>query len=262
MNPDDFEQRMRAGECFHALKVPLGTWAVLRLDGRGFSRMTQARFDKPFDLRFHELMSETARALVIDLGALYTFTESDEISVLMPRGSTQFDREVEKLVSVSASIASSTFSLGLEAAAHFDSRVWVGGRPEDVADYFCWRQSDAGRCSLNGWAYWTLRKAGRTVSEATRQLHGSTVAEKNELLFQQGINFNDLPSWQKRGTGCRWESYEKPGANPKTGEQVSVVRRRLVVDRDLPLGDAYGRFIMAILNIDGSASGAPAGSGG
>jgi tRNA(His) guanylyltransferase len=261
MNPDEFERRLRAGECFHALKIPPGTWAVLRLDGRGFSRLTEARFDKPFDLRFHELMCEAARALVIDLGALYAFTESDEISVLMPRGSTLFDREVEKLVSVSASIASSTFSLGLEAAAHFDSRVWVGARPEDVADYFRWRQSDAGRCCLNGWAYWTLRKAGRAVSEATGQLHRSTVAEKNELLFQHGINFNDLPSWQKRGTGCRWESYEKPGANPKTGEQVSVVRRRLAVDRDLPLGDAYGRFIMELLETDGSASIAPVASG-
>jgi tRNA(His) guanylyltransferase len=258
MNPDEFERRMRAGECFHALKVLPGTWAVLRLDGRGFSRLTEARFDKPFDLRFHELMCETARALVNELGALYAFTESDEISVLMPRGSTLFDREVEKLVSVSASIASSTFSLGLEAAAHFDSRVWVGARPEDVADYFRWRQSDAGRCCLNGWAYWTLRKAGRTVAEATGQLHGSAVAEKNELLFQHGINFNDLPSWQKRGTGCRWESYEKPGANPKTGEQVSVVRRRLVVDRDLPVGDAYGRFIKELLETDGSVIGSRA----
>ena len=121
MNPDEFERRMRAGECFHALKVPPGTWAVLRLDGRCFSRLTEARFDKPFDLRFHDLMCETSRALVVDLGALYAFTESDEISVLLPRGSTLFDREVEKLVSVSASIASSTFSLGFGAPAQFDT---------------------------------------------------------------------------------------------------------------------------------------------
>jgi tRNA(His) guanylyltransferase len=99
-----------------------------------------------------------------------------------------------------------------------------------------------------------LRKAGRTVSEATRQLHGTTVAEKNELLFLHGVNFNDLPSWQKRGTGCRWESYEKPGTNPRTGEQVSVVRRRVAVDGDLPLGDAYGRFILELLETDDSTN--------
>jgi tRNA(His) guanylyltransferase len=76
------------------------------------------------------------------------------------------------------------------------------------------------------------------------------VAEKNELLFRHGINFNDLPHWQKRGTGCRWESYEKPGVNPTTGEQVSVVRRRVAVDHDLPLGDAYGRFIREHLDAE------------
>jgi tRNA(His) guanylyltransferase len=96
----------------------------------------------------------------------------------------------------------------------------------------------------------------RTCAQVARrgedETHVREVAEKNELLFQHGINFNDLPNWQKRGTGCRWESYEKPGANPKTGEQVSVVRRRLAVDRDLPLGDAYGRFIMELLETDGS----------
>jgi len=247
MNPDEFERRMRAGECFHALRVPPGNWAVLRLDGRGFSRLTEARFEKPFDLRFHDLMCETSQALVGDLGALYAFTESDEISVLLPRESTLFDREVEKLVSVSAAIASSIFSLGLGAPAQFDSRIWVGARAEDVADYFRWRQSDAGRCCLNGWAYWTLRKAGQTVSQATQRLEGSTVAEKNELLFRHGINFNDVPRWQKRGTGCRWESYEKGGVDPRKGEQVSVVRRRVAIDHDLPLGDAYGRFITEIL---------------
>lgn len=143
MNPDEFERRMRAGECFHALRVPPANWAVLRLDGRGFSRLTEARFEKPFDLRFHDLMCETSRALVGDLGALYAFTESDEISVLLARESTPFDREVEKLVSVSAAIASSIFSLGLGAPAQFDSRIWVGAPAEDVADYFRWRQSDA-----------------------------------------------------------------------------------------------------------------------
>lgn len=248
MNADEMERRMRAGECFHALRVPPGAWAVLRVDGRGFSRLTETRFDKPFDLRFHELMCETARALVADLGALFAFTESDEISLLLPRASTVFDREVEKLVSISAAIASSTFSLGLGERACFDSRVWVGARAEDVGDYFRWRQSDAGRCCLNGWAYWTLRKAGRTVAEATRQLEGATVAEKNELLFGHGINFNDLPAWQKRGTGIRWETYDKQGVNQKTGERVSVARRRVVADREPPLGDAFARAIIALLD--------------
>ena len=90
------------------------------------------------------------------------------------------------------------------------------------------------------------------VSDATRQLEGNTVADKNEVLFRHGINFNDVPNWQKRGTGFRWESYEKPGVNPKTGEQTSVVRRRVTIDRELPLGDAYCRFIIELLESDAS----------
>jgi tRNA(His) guanylyltransferase len=247
MNPDDLEQRMRALECFHTLRVLPGTWPVLRLDGRGFSRLTEAKFEKPFDDRFHEMMCKTAEALLVELGALYVYTESDEISVLLSRDADLFDREVEKLVSISASIASTTFSLALGAAVQFDSRIWVGAQPVLVVDYFRWRQADATRCALNGWAYWTLRKAGRSVEDATGDLNGRTVADKNEILFRNGINFNDVPAWQKRGAALYWETYEKRGFNPKLGKAVAAVRRRVRIDRELPIGEAYDRLIRSKL---------------
>lgn len=247
MSPDDFEQRMRALEYFHDLRVLPGTWPVLRLDGRSFSRLTEARFDKPFDLRFHELMCQTTEALMTELGALYGYTESDEISLLLPDTSDVFDRSVEKLVSIAASVAGGTFSLAMGAVAQFDCRIWMGARPADVVDYFRWRQADCGRCALNGWAYWTLRKQGRTVEEATAALTGQSVAFKNELLFQNAINFNDVPAWQKRGAGLYWESYEKEGFNPKLGQPVKAVRRRLKLDRELPMAEAYDRFVARFL---------------
>jgi tRNA(His) guanylyltransferase len=40
------------------------------------------------------------------------------------------------------------------------------------------------------------------------------LAAKNELLFQNGVNFNDLPNWQKRGVGLYWETFEKQGVIP------------------------------------------------
>jgi len=247
MNPDDFEQRMRDLEYFHGLRVLPGTWPVLRLDGRSFSRLTEAQFEKPFDLRFHELMCKTTEALVTELGATYGYTESDEISVLLPNTSDAFDRSVEKLVSISASIAGGTFSLALGAVAQFDCRVWMGAQKELVLDYFRWRQADAARCALNGWAYWTLRKAGRTVEEATNELHSQSVAYKNELLFQNGINFNDIPTWQKRGTGVYWETFQKEGFNPKLGQPVTATRRRIKIDRDLPMAEEYGSFVAGFL---------------
>ncbi|MEI9479968.1 MAG: guanylyltransferase, partial [Deltaproteobacteria bacterium] len=74
-----------------------------------------------------------------------------------------------------------------------------------------------------------------------------SVAEKNEMLFQHGVNFNDLPSWQKRGMGVYWEEYDKPSENPLTGEKVTARRRRLRRDLELPMGDAYSTFVRQFL---------------
>lgn len=74
------------------------------------------------------------------------------------------------------------------------------------------------------------------------------VSQKNEYLFQRGINFNELPNWQKRGIGIYWEKYEKKGYNPITCETVSAIRNRLKVDLDLPMKDQYSDFILILLN--------------
>ncbi|MGZ3640544.1 MAG: tRNA(His) guanylyltransferase Thg1 family protein [Ktedonobacterales bacterium] len=247
MDNDEFEKRMRELEYFHQLRALPGAWIVLRLDGRGFSRFTASRFEKPFDSALHSLMAQTAQSLLQELHAIYAYTESDEISVLLGPDYALFDREVEKLVSISASIATATFTLAAQAAVHFDSRMWLGANEQQVADYFRWRMADAERGSLHAWSYWTLRKAGQDVAEATARLQGATIADKNELLFQHGINYNDLPAWQRRGTGLYWQSYEKIGYDPKHEQEVTTQRRRITVDEDLPMKDAYTAFILKLL---------------
>jgi len=100
MNRDAFDQRMRALECFHDLRLLPGAWVVVRVDGRGFSRFTAPRFDKPFDTALHKLMVQTARVLLDALQGCYAYTESDEISVLCPPEWELFDRKLEKMVSL------------------------------------------------------------------------------------------------------------------------------------------------------------------
>ncbi len=247
MNTDDFETRLRQFEYFHELRVLPETWVVVRADGRTFSKFTAERFEKPFDLNFSEMMSATAHALLEELHGVFAYTESDEISVLFKPDWAFFDRELEKIVSVSAGIASSTFSLACGERVCFDSRIWVGVTERHVVDYFRWRQADAARCALNGWAYWTLRKEGQNPIEASRALEHQSTEFKNELLFQHGINFNDLPLWQRRGLGLYWETYIKEGFNPIKNETVTAERRRIKVDRELPMKDDYNDFLLDVI---------------
>lgn len=243
MDSDAFEAAQRSREWFHGLTVPPGMWTVIRVDGRAFTKLTGDLFEKPFDMAFSAKMGVAAKALLVELGAVYVYTESDEISVLLAPSFDLFGRSVEKLVSVSAGVASATFSVALGQPAHFDSRLWIGASIRDVVDYFSWRQADAARGALNGWCYWTLRKEGHSARAATRALTGAKAPEKHDLLHTFGINFGDLPAWQKRGTGLWWHTAPHMGHNPITGEDVETTRRHIRIEAELPTGDEYRALI-------------------
>lgn len=91
------------------------------------------------------------------------------------------------------------------------------------------------------------RKQGQTVGQATSAMKGLSAGDKNELLFQNGVNFNDLPLWQKRGCGLYWEEYEREAENPITGEKVTARRRRVRRELELPMKDEYSAFIYQLL---------------
>lgn len=248
MKHDEFDKRMRALEHFHSLRLPPQVWTVLRVDGRSFTRFTETGFEKPIDDRFQQMMRQTAQALLEELHGIYAYTESDEISVLFEPSWDLFDRELEKLVSISAAIASATFTHVSQRIAQFDSRVWLGNNPAQVVDYFRWRQTDAERCALNGWCYWTLRKAGKKPDEAMALLRKKSPAEKIMLLHQHGIDYGALPTWQSRGSGLYWETFEKIGYDPVQGKERVGVRRRVKVDEKLPVKEEYGAFIQRFLD--------------
>lgn len=78
-----------------------------------------------------------------------------------------------------------------------------------------------------------------TAEGASARLKCLTTAQKNELLFGFGVNFNNLPNWQKRGVGLYWEEYEKTGHDPRSGLDVKARRRRIKTDYDLPMKGAH-----------------------
>lgn len=250
MNFDDLDKKMRVYEQSIDQSILPELYLVARLDGRSFSRLTKelCDFEAPFDVRFRDMMVNTVRALM-DCGfrVVYGFTESDEISLLFHRDEDTFGRKVRKFNSLLAGQASAAFSLQLGQPIAMDCRLVPLPTLELVQDYFLWRQEDAHRNALNAHCYWLLRKEGMDARAATALLDGKSISYKNELLFSRGINFDKLPSWQKRGIGIYWADVEKKGYDPIAKQEVTALRRRLQVDMELPLGQAYAQMVTSFL---------------
>ena len=109
---DDFGDRMKALEAFETERRFLpGLPIYARLDGRSFSRFTSG-FQKPFDTRMTETMTDTTKILVEQTNATIGYTQSDEISLVWiptENGDTWFDRKIAKMTSVLAGMATAAF---------------------------------------------------------------------------------------------------------------------------------------------------------
>ncbi len=246
MRFDDLDRELRRYETAHDVVVPPGVFMVARLDGRTFTRLTKEVLDLevPFDQRFHNLMVATARHLMsCGFRVVYGYTQSDEISLLLHPEETSFERKLRKYDSVLAGEASAKFSLELGRVGAFDCRISQLPAAENVVDYFRWRQEDARRNSLNGYCYWRLRELGRSPKQASRELEGRPKSDKLALLREHGTVFEEVPAWQRLGTGLWWQRYQKQGVDPRTGETTVAERRRLRVEEELPAGEDYGALI-------------------
>lgn len=239
MRFDDLDMRQREHERYHGLRVPKDQWIIARVDGRAFTALTNTHFTKPFDSRFGEIMTAAATALLTEFGGQYVYTQSDEISLLLPRQTELFGRSVEKLVSLTAATASVAFTEAYGHRAAFDARLWTGDGVEDVVDYFAWRQADAARNALSTCVYWALIEQGLSARRAHGRLTGLGRAAKQDLLATCGVPFDERPSWQRRGTGIWHETVEKQAYDPKAQQHVTALRRRLRHESELPEGAAY-----------------------
>jgi len=253
MNFDQLDKAMRVFETRNDTFVLPGLYMVARIDGRAFSHLTRDvhAFDAPYDERFRDYMVGTVEHLM-DCGfrVVYGYTQSDEISLLFHLEENTFGRKIRKFNSVLAGEASAKFSVLLGSVAAFDCRISQLPSSEHVVDYFRWRAEDAHRNALNAHCYWALRDKGQSATSANGQLIGMSVSKKNDFLFEQaGINFNELPDWQKRGVGVYKVAVEVDGKNPLTNESVSSLRMRNKVDMNLPMKDAYAVFIRELIGV-------------
>jgi tRNA(His) 5'-end guanylyltransferase len=195
--------------------LPRKTYAIIRVDGKAFHTYTK-KLMHPFDDGLMDDMDDTACYLCKNIqGAKMTFVQSDEISILMTdfdniETDMWFDGNIQKIVSVSASMATSKFNqlrwirlIGIEdiaqiKLAEFDSRVFIIPNNSEVENYFIWRQQDTERNSISSVAQSIY---------SHKELIGKNCSEQQEMIFQKGINWNDYAPKYKRGRTITKQQY-------------------------------------------------------
>ena len=251
MRFEELDTKLRQYETHDDYCVMAEMYIVVRLDGRGFTKKTKEiwELDAPFDIKFNDIMADTVKHLMTcGFNVVYGYTQSDVISLLFHANEDSFQRKTRKIISILAGEASAFFSLQMGDLGCFDARICQLPNPKLVIDYFRWRQEDAHRNALNAHCYWLQRHQGVSPSDAQAFLSGKALSDKNELLFQHGINFNDLPNWQKRGVGVYWDIVEKQGFNPVVNQPTFTTRREIIFNKNLPLGNEYDQMIKSFVS--------------
>lgn len=185
---DALGARMKSYELETRTSLPERSYTLVRLDGRAFHTYLR-NAQKPFDYQFAADMKDVTKALCAEMsGSVFAYTQSDEISILLqdfasPSTQPWFGGEVQKIVSVSASVATARLnSLRPGNLAMFDSRVFTLPSAEEVANYFRWRQLDA------------IRNAVSMAAQAQfshKELHGKGQSRMILMLEEKGIVFDD-----------------------------------------------------------------------
>lgn len=243
---------------------------ALRIDGKAFHTFTRG-FQKPFDEVLIKSMQETMKYLCENIqGCVLGYTQSDEITLILVdykklTSSAWFDYEVQKICSIAASMATMAFnkflannvgdyctytyerednsheeyehilSLAIDKGAMFDCRCFNIPK-EEVTNLIYWRQLDASRNSI------------QMVGQANfshKELQNKSCNEIQDMLMtQKGINYNDLPIYQKRGSCCvRNKIILFRGSIMETAQlrDTSKSENEWIIDTEIPIFKNEGR---------------------
>ena len=273
---DDLGTRMKDFyEGIPKTKLMRRTPVIIRIDGKAFHTFTRG-FKRPFDEILIKTMQATTKYLCENIqGCVLGYTQSDEITLVLVdyqrfESSAWFDYEIQKICSISASMATMAFNKffrrnvevfryndgenfdrgtedglekynllqtylkAIEKGAMFDARVFNIPK-EEVTNCIYWRQLDASRNSI------------QMVGQANfshKELHCKTCSNIQDMLMEQkGINWNDFPTYQKRGTCVIKEEYypEPVKGYENCVVNASDVRTRWIIDEDIPIFKGEGR---------------------
>ncbi|KAH7390747.1 tRNAHis guanylyltransferase-domain-containing protein [Phaeosphaeria sp. MPI-PUGE-AT-0046c] len=190
------------------------TWIVVRIDGRGFSKLTtKYKFVKPNDRNALDLMNAAAMAVMKELPDLVlAYGNSDEFSFVFHKDCALFERRASKLTTTITSTFTSYYVFLWSQyfpdkpltppLPSFDGRAVCYPSDFNLRDYMSWRQVDCHINNLYNTTFWALvQQGGMGPREAEQKLSGTYAADKNEILFKEfGINYNNEPECFRKGT--------------------------------------------------------------
>ena len=262
MDTSDLANRMKEYEKRNQYYLQKRTPVAIRVDGRSFHTFTKG-FKRPFDDVLIKTMQETAKYMCENMGnAKFAYVQSDEITIILTDYDTLdtdcwFNYRTDKLCSISASMATMAFNKffannvnifrnskavkgysgqyfgdyedaiiqlevyekAIDKGAMFDARCFNIPK-EEVTNLIYWRQLDATRNSI--------QMVGQANFSHKELQNKSCNDIQNMLHEQKGINWNDLPIYQKRGSCCIKKEY----AVNDNGEEVEI---DCVTDVDEPI---------------------------
>lgn len=259
---------------------------TIRIDGKAFHTFTRG-FQKPFDEILIEAMQKTMKYLCENIqGCVLGYTQSDEITLILIdykklNSSAWFDYEVQKMCSIAASMATmafnkffkknvenleqyyaieyetngwygkgtpeyemcETYSKAVEKGAMFDARCFNIPK-EEVTNLIYWRQLDVSRNSI------------QMVGQANfshKELQNKSCNQIQDMLIDKGINWNDLPTHQKRGSCCVRNNIVISTDGTTEIAQLrdsSESENVWIIDKEIPIFKGEGReYIDKLINV-------------
>ena len=265
-NNDSLGARMKMYEQQSRIFLKRKTPVIMRLDGCHFHTVTRG-FDKPFDIAIERAMKHTMLYLCSHIqGCVLGYTQSDEITLVLcdyqkPDTAAWYDYNLQKIVSVSASMASYAFiealkeelrlflpkedahdrcallSQKIEQGCFFDSRAFNVPAKEEVVNNLIWREQDAIRNSIQG-----LAQSVFSHSEI-QGIKNKDILEK--LKDEKGIDWNSyLTNYQQRG--CCAIKMETDGEYNGT----PVKRTTWDIDNNIPIFTQDRDYILSRITFD------------
>lgn len=265
---DDLGKRMKEYyEQISKTKLMRRCPVVLRIDGRAFHTFCRS-FDKPFDNILIKTMQDTMKYLCENIeGCVLGYTQSDEISILLIDykkldTAAWFDYEVQKLCSISASMATLAFNkffidnvdIAFEKECEYlNLKLYLKeftkqefdetyNKLEEKYDKYYSKFNKAmfdSRCfnipkeEVTNYFYWRQLDATRNSIQMVGQANFSHKELQNKscndiqnmLLTEKDINCNVLRTYKKRGSCCVKKEFV----------QDDITQTKWVVDKNIPI---------------------------